>query len=200
MDSESDMEVVYNKIIHACICIHNILIFTHPRQIYCSIFYTIHTEITHHTTDVCTHARTHTHTCTHQPLVSICDLKLPWWLYEKKSSQGISHAMVEFRNCLLLSIIVAWYSDRVYNYKYRVWPHHSSYQFLIKEAETVSEKLGAKAPFTGWLLETSLYLFLDGSSRHIYIYIYIYIHTHMHVLFGTIKHWTSVHLYISNLY
>lgn len=37
--------------------------------------------------------------------------------------------------------------------------------------------------WTGWLLKTSLNLFLDGSSRHMY---YIYL-----LLFGN-KHWTSV--------
>ena len=46
-----------------------------------------------------------TDACTHQPLVSICDLKLSWQLYETKPSHGISHAMMEFRTvCCSLSL------------------------------------------------------------------------------------------------
>jgi len=100
MDSESDMEVVYNNIIICtCICIHNIHnIHSSKTNILFHILYYTDKNNTL-TTDACT-----------QPLVSICDLndlKLSWQLYETKSSQGISHAMVEFKNCRLLSVIAA---------------------------------------------------------------------------------------------
>ena len=138
MDSESDMEVVYNNIICTCICIHNIrnIHSTKTNRLLHFLYYTDKNNTPHYR---CTHA------CTHQSLVSICDpnnLELSRQLYETKSSQGISHAMVEFRNCRLRSIIAAWCDDRVYHgYKYSTWPHHSTHQFLMKEAETVSEML-----------------------------------------------------------
>jgi len=164
MDSKSDMEVVYNNIIICtCICIHNIHN-SHSSKtniLFHILYYTDKNNTPHYR---CTHA------CTHQPLVSICDLndlKLSWQLYEIKSSQGISHAMVEFRNCQLLSIIAAWCDDRVHHgYKYSMWPHH----------------------LTGWLLKTSLNLFLDGSSRHIYLLPFLN------------KHWTSVFFLIRAIY
>jgi len=145
MDSESDMEVVYNYITCTCICIHN----THnihsskTNILFHSLYYTDTNNTPHYRC---------THTYTHQPLVSICDLndlKLSWQPYETNSSQGISHAMVEFRNCLLLSIIAAWCDERVQWWMgiNTVCGHnHSTHQLLMKEAETVSEMLDTHSP------------------------------------------------------
>lgn len=114
----------------------------------------------------------HTHTQMHTPTTCFCMWSEAFmatiWNKDFSGDQPcngeVQKLSVALHHCSLCD-------DRVHHeYKYRVWPHYLSHQFLIKEAETISESPDAHAPFTGWLLETSLNLFLDGSSRHIYIY------------------------------
>ena len=171
MNSESDMEVVQNYIICTCICIHNIhnIHSSKTNILFHFIYYTDYRCI---------------HACTHQPLVSIRDLKLSWQLYETKSSQGISHAMVEFRNCPLLSVIASWCDDRVYHgYKYSMWPHHLTHQFLMKEGQSL--KCWTHIPLHR-LIAQDFTKYVSRWQFKAYIYIYIYL-----PLFGNI-HWTRV--------
>jgi hypothetical protein len=173
MDSESDMEVVYNNIICTCICIHNIHnIHSSKTNIFFHfLYYTDKNNTPHYR---CTHA------CTHQPRVSICDLndlKLSWQLYETRSSQRISHAMVEVRNCrfspsLQLDVTTGYIMGINTACGHITWHANSWWK---------RQRQSLKC-WTGWLLKTSLNLFLDGSSRHIYIHL---------LPFGN-KHWTSV--------
>jgi len=82
---------------------------------------------------------------------------------DQSCNGGVQKLSVALHHCSLM-----WWQGIMMNgYKYSMWPQSLNTQTPHERGRDSLWNAGHTFPFTGWVLKTSLNLFLDGSSRHI---------------------------------